>query len=55
MEFFLAVFNFHDPEFEPNSNFKNGSDHTIVKYSLYTVILGETDLVRLFKKAKIFI
>ena len=40
--FFLAVLNFHDPKFEPNSNFKNGSDHAIVKYSLYTVILGET-------------
>jgi hypothetical protein len=26
----------------------------VVKYSLYTVILGETDPVRLFKKIKIF-
>ena len=36
------------------NNFKNGSDHIILKYSLYTVILEETDLVRLFKKIKIF-
>ena len=36
------------------NNFKKGSDHIVAIYSLYTVILGETDFVRLFKKIKIF-
>ena len=33
------------------NNFKNGSDHIIVKYSLYCYAI---DLVQLFKKIKIF-